>query len=90
MGALVIVSTATNIVSDIVSALNGIARPRTLLIAHRVRQRPHESFYPTSTTKPKSITPYKNLIVYELFKFFIIVNYILHILASNHIALAYC
>ena len=46
-----------------------IARPRTLLIAHRVRQRPHESFYPGSTSKQKSIKPYKNLIIYELFKF---------------------
>ena len=46
-----------------------VARPRTLLIAHRVRQRPHESFYPGSTSKQKSIKPYKNLIVYEFFKF---------------------
>ena len=43
--------------------------PRTLLIAHRVRQRPHERFYPGSTSKQKSIKPYKNLNVYELFKF---------------------
>ena len=41
---------------------------RTLLIAHRVGQRPHESFYPGSTSKQKLIKPYKNLIVYELFK----------------------
>ena len=41
-----------------------LARPRTLLIAHGVRQRPHESFYPGSTSKQKSIKPYKNLNVY--------------------------
>ena len=46
-----------------------LARPRTLLIAHRVQQRPHESFYPGSTSEQKSIKPNKNLIVYELFKF---------------------
>ena len=44
-----------------------LARPRTLLIAHRVRQRPHESFYPGSTSKQKSIKPYKNLIIYMSF-----------------------
>ena len=32
-------------------------------------QRPHESFSPGSTSKQKSIKQYKNLIVYELFKF---------------------
>ena len=51
------------------TAMHTIARPRTLLIAHRVRQRPLESFYPGSTSKKKSIKPYKNLIVYELLKF---------------------
>ena len=31
--------------------------------------RPHESFYPGSASKQKSIKPYKNLIIYKLFKF---------------------
>ena len=52
-----------------VSPCQNLARPRTLLIAHRVGQRSHESFYPGSAFKQKSIKPYKNLIIYEVFKF---------------------
>ena len=37
----------------------------------------------------KSLKPYRNLIVYELFNFIIVSN-ILHVLARNYIALAYC
>ena len=38
------------------STLRGVVTlPGTLLIAHGVRQRPHESFYPGSTSKQKSI-----------------------------------